>query len=155
MSRSLRECYDRLTDDPSRQSQFSSDMVTTSSALLYPHMTDFERKVVMDTWLGSSKGQPCLFGRIAAKADGIEYCFIEDRDFLESDERVRKKIADARRLWKQRAFRGVPVSGFMLVVLSLKVMTAVADAALQEFATRVQELVEWSSTIDPEGDGND
>src|SRR5689334_10700656 len=123
MPESLKKLYDSLERDNFRADRpFDEGMQVASSVILHAFARPDEQAAALSLWL--QKYQPCLFGRIAAKADGIAYCFLTDRDILESDDHVERKIRDARMLWKRRAMRGRPIHGFMLVVASERVMFA-------------------------------
>lgn len=42
------------------------------------------------------KGQPCQFGRVAARTRQIFFCFIRESDIGEGDDAVREKIGAAK-----------------------------------------------------------
>lgn len=153
MSESLKRLYDLLERDNTRVDRaFRVDMQLASSVILHAYARPDEQAAALSLWL-QQKNQPCLFGRIAAKAEGIGFCFLTDRDILESDDHVERKIHDARMLWKRRAMRGRPIHGFMLVVASERVMYAAPDDALKRFCVRVRELCGWQTV--PDEVGND
>jgi hypothetical protein len=136
-----------------KENKFSDDIATVNEVLHDPFASDPQRSDVLESWLSGRENQPCLFGRIAAKKDGISFCFLTTEDILSSDEHIRAKIAAKRRLWKQRALRGEPRHGFMLVVCDPKVCKANPDQMLYQFALHLQRLAGWPSK--PECRGND
>ncbi len=115
--------------------------------------TTRSRNDVLTSWLSGKEQQPCLFGRMAAKKNGMQFCFLTTEDVLASDEHIKAKIAASRRLWKQRALRGEPRHGFMLVVCDPKVCKANPDQMLYQFALHLQRLAGWRTQ--PESRGND
>jgi hypothetical protein len=144
MSPALAELYGRLTKDTSRNDRggFSEDIVTAHDGMLDRFAIDPERRRAMEAWLQGNH-QPCLFGRIAAKKNGIDYCFLTVEDLVQPDAHVRDKIWAARRLWKNRALRGEARHGFLLSVCDEKVAWARQDEALLQFAMRIQDLAGW------------
>jgi hypothetical protein len=145
-----------LTPDQWRQqpaNRFSEDLAKVNEVLHDPFASDPMRSDILTSWLGGKDQQPCLFGRIAAKNSGMQFCFLTIEDILESDEHVAAKIAASRRLWKQRALRGEPRHGFMLVVCDPKVCKANPDQVLYQFALHLQRLARWPS--EPGTRGND
>jgi hypothetical protein len=147
MADTLRQLLLSLTRDKDRPSRpFSEGIRVAHDVLLNPYATDPERTDAMNCWL--QRFQPCLFGVFAAKARGIQYCFVTEQDIVHSDEAVVEKIQRMRRYWKRRASKGQPVSGFMLSVLSPHIAFAAADENLRAFAQRVQDLVGWDTLPD-------
>jgi hypothetical protein len=139
----LAELYGNLTEDPWRTAHpFSKDMLDANIPLNYVYSRDPEFRVAMEHWL--QRHQPCLFGRIAAKNKGIHYCFITGDDIRKSDEHVRAKIAESRRLWKQRALIGQSRHGFLLAVCDQRIAYANPDQTLRKFALHLQSLAGWA-----------
>jgi hypothetical protein len=150
MPTSIAEYYRRLTRDDWRiDHPYSSDVNTANDVLLDPFVQDPERRVAIDGWF--QRFQPCLFGRLAAKRDGIHYCFLSTEDLLRSDTHIRNKIATSKRLWKQRAFRGDPKHGFVLLVCDRKITAACPDENLRQFAIRLQRLAFGAGKPDMKG----
>jgi hypothetical protein len=148
MPLSLSELYGQLTPDPLRsQRAFSEDIALANVVLHDPFARDPERRMALEYWLQGNH-QPCPFGRLAAKRKGIHYCFLTVENLLKSDDHVRNRIADSRRLWKQRALRGEPRHGFLLAVCDRKVACANPDEALRQFAIRLQQLAGWVGRAD-------
>ncbi len=144
MPQSLREIYARLRRDPDRNALggFSQDLTDPHVVLHDRFIRDPERQAVIGDWLQGNH-QPCLFGRLAAKRNGIDYCFLTVDDLLTSDDQIRQKIANARRVWKNRALRGEPRHGFLLAVSDEKVALAAPDETLRHFAHHLQTLAGW------------
>jgi hypothetical protein len=144
MPESLCELYARLRRDPNRETLrgFSEDIVNTNIVLHDRFVRDPERREALECWLQGNH-QPCLFGRLAAKRNGIDYCFLTVDDLAKSDDHVQRKIATARRLWKNRALRGEPRHGFLLSICDEKVALAAPDEALRRFAIHLQNLAGW------------
>ncbi len=150
MTTTLKALYDGLTVDRWRDSNpFSEESQIVNRVLFHPFAYDTEREESLKSWL--QREQPCLFGRIAAAKGQLQYCFLTDRDLLESDEHVSQKILESRLLWKRRAFRGRPLHGFMLVVASQRLAFAAPDESLRQFSLRLQQLAGWSNAMDSEG----
>src|SRR5262249_52483422 len=87
----------------------------------------------------------------AASLRRMHYCFLGPRDLVRSDDYIRSKIADARKLWKYRALDGIPEHGFMLSICDRRVAYAQPDEALLEFALHVQRLAGWQGRLDCRG----
>jgi hypothetical protein len=130
---------DRWREDPSNA--FTDEVAQAHKVLLHPFAGDTRRRVALESWLQAH--QPCLFGRIAAGKEGIHYCFLTVNDLLVSDDHIRSKIADAKRLWKRRALRGERKHGFLLAFCDEAVALANPDEALRRFALHLQGLAGW------------
>src|SRR5271156_5914016 len=139
MPESLRGIYARLRRDPDRDSLggFSEDLTEPHAILHDRFVRDPERQVALANWLQGDH-QPCLFGRFAARQNEIDYCFLTVDDLLMADDHIRRKIADARRLWKNRALRGEAKHGFVLAVCDEKVALAAPDDGLRQLALHIQ-----------------
>jgi hypothetical protein len=150
MSRQLAKLLSSLSEDELRRSTpFSDDILTANRVLNYPYANDPQRAEALEDWLQGN--QPCIFGRMAAKARGIDFCFLTDSDLYESDEHVQQKIQHKRLLWKRRAYKGFPTHGFMIVVCSNLVLNARPDSNLKAFANYVQSLAAWPIREDAAG----
>lgn len=144
MSSTLADLYARLTKDLTRTASegFSEDIRNAHGGMLDRFAIDPERRRAMEAWLQGNH-QPCLFGRIAAKKNSLDYCFLTVEDLTQSDDHVRNKIATSRRIWKHRALRGESRHGFLLSVCDEKVALARPDDAMLRFALRLQQLAGW------------
>jgi hypothetical protein len=113
---------------------FSADLDNALNRIREQGDDDGSVSGVLAEWLG--KNQPCLFGRIAAKKNLVEYCIIREEDIYTSDEAVGDKIAASRLRWIQRGWRG-EASAFVLVVLSDRLASAKPNGTVLEFARRL------------------
>jgi hypothetical protein len=152
--KSLKAPLDDLQEDTWRRSHpFSSDIAKAHDVLLNPYATAGQKEAALTNWL--EHHQPCMFGRIAAKAGQIHYCFINDVDLRGPEKALRANIEAERRLWKQRSLLGgaQAAHGFLLVVTSPHLALAAPDRALQRFASRIRDLTGWR--IERDEWGND
>lgn len=137
--------FDRLKDDPWRASKpFNDDMKEAAALAHYPFALDQHIAEGMSQWC--LKRQSCQFGRIAAKKGRIHFCVLRERDLAEGDKGIAAKIAEGKRMWKQRALINMqgPPSGMMLLFASPRVPLAAPDDNLRRFADRLLELAGWA-----------
>lgn len=148
----LASLRDRLNEDEWRKEVgFASDIDRANETLLRKESLDSERQMVMENWLQGHRLQPCIFGKVAGRFSSMHFCFLTDDDLSRSDDHIREKIADSRRLWKRRALVGIPTHGFMLVVCDETVLHARPDSALRDFALYLQGLARWEGRNDQRG----
>jgi hypothetical protein len=148
------DLFDALREDHGRRTNtFSQDIQDANAVLHHPFAWDDELVEVMRAW--SLKRQPCQFGRVAAKSAQIHICVLRERDLRAGDEGIRSKIAEEKRLWKQRAAddRRAPPHGFMLLFASPRIAAAAPDDNLYRFACHLRDLAGWAS-IEAEASGN-
>jgi hypothetical protein len=88
-------------------------------------------------WL--TRHQPCLFGRMSAKADLMSYCILTEADLTGTDQAIRDKIQDARSQWTRDGFEGKK-RGFVVLAVSPKLATAAPDDVMKGFALRLCAL---------------
>ena len=131
---------DRWRSEPANA--FTNEMVVANRVLNHPHANDTQRREALGPWL--EKHQSCIFGRLAAGAGAMDFCFITYDDLLDGDEGIKKKVQEAKLFWKHRALRGEAKHGFMLVFCSDKVALAEPDDTLYRFSLHLQELAGWS-----------
>lgn len=112
---------------------FSPELMASLDVALNPSTDDNSIAKVFNEWI--SKYQPCLFGRIAAKNNQINYCLIRESD-LDSDANVERKIQVARVEWKRRAQEG-DSSGFIIAVLSNRLARSLPDENVLKLASRI------------------
>ena len=105
--------------------------------VLDPARSDAEVTKALADWL--SKYQPCLFGRIAARKGLLSFCIINEAELADSDDVVEQKIQNSRRQWTRLGFEG-KASGFIIVLRSRALATAVPDATVKALAQRVCSL---------------
>lgn len=142
---STTELFDRLSGDARRVSHpFSDDLLQANALLHNTAATEEEKGECARLWCQHK--QPCQFGKVAGSQGRIHFCFLTEHCITKwSDDEISEKIAEERRLWKQRAAfdpsRGA--HSFMIVVASPHVTLAAPDKHLRAFADRILELAEW------------
>ncbi len=140
---SLMNLYEGLRADRRREAQpFSQDVREANDLLHYPYALDQDMDEAMRQWC--MKRQPCQFGRLAASKRQIHFCFLREIDLARGERGIAEKVAESKRLWKQRAIIDAsPPHGFMLVFASPKVALAAPDDGLRRFSEKVLELAGW------------
>ena len=133
-SDSLESLLRALEPDPWRAEVGFSGDVEIASQELWSAASDTSRAAALGGWL--QKHQPCLFGRIAAKAGAIHYCFLTEDDLAGPEADLRAKIQAARTEWKRRAIAG-EASGFVIAVVSPRIATALPNGAMKEVGRRI------------------
>src|SRR5258706_6867164 len=82
--------------DPLRKSRpFSDDITAVNSILFNPRLPKMRKVKAYRRWLET--GQPCVFGRIAAKNQNVFICPIEEHEVLamrRGDDDLRDTIQD-------------------------------------------------------------
>ena len=142
---SVADLVARLSGDAWRLSHpFSDDLLQANAILHNSAATETEMAECVNLWC--LRRQPCQFGRVAAKQGRIHFCFLPERAVSEwGDDEIAEKIAEEKRLWKQRAAFD-PARGahsFVLVVASPRVAFAAPDRHLRAFSDRILELAGW------------
>src|ERR1700722_7780471 len=99
----ISELFARLDGDAWRISHPFNDDILQANALLHnTAATDDEMTECLALWY--QQRQPCQFGKVAAIRRRIHFCFLREIALQEwSDSEIADKIADEKRLWKQRA----------------------------------------------------
>ena len=146
---SVADLFARLSGDAWRLSHpFSDDLLQANALLHNSAATEAEMAECVNLWC--LRRQPCQFGRVAAKQGRIHFCFLSERAVSDwSDDEIAKKIAEEKRLWKQRAAVD-PVRGahsFVLVVVAPRVAFAAPDRHLRAFSDRILELAGWGTGL--------
>jgi len=142
---SLFELHHRLRKDDLRDSKpLSEDLLKTGDLMLAPYAEDYEVVEALNHWCANR--QPCQFGRVAARARQIFFCFLRESDIGEGDDAVREKIEAAKKQWKQRALRDTdrPPHSFVLVCGTRRLERARPDENLRRFSSRLLELSGWT-----------
>jgi hypothetical protein len=143
---SLNELLNNLKGDEFRKSHPFSDDIRTANELLHNSSAfDDEMADCMQDWC--EKSQPCQFGRVAAQQRRIHFSFLTHQAVSQwSDQEIGEKIAEDKKLWKQRAAFAPDraTHSFMLVVASPVVALAAPDDNLEAFSNRLLELAGWS-----------
>ena len=136
---------EQLKKDPFRSDvPFSKDLEHTTR-LLQASDNEEESAANLSDWL--TKCQPCLFGRITARLQGLSYCFLSEADLTESDHHIREKIQRARRRWRRKAFNG-DASGFIILVVSEDISRALPDESMKALAQRICYLYLGRDSVD-------
>jgi hypothetical protein len=141
----LLSLFDGLREDHTRESRpFSKDILEANAVMHHPFALDDDVAEAVRQWC--MKRQPCQFGRLAATRGQIHFCILRERDLAEGDSGIAKKIAEGKRLWKQRAVyeRECAPHGFLLVFASPRVALAAPDANLQRFCDKLLSLAGWA-----------
>jgi len=128
---------DDLVDDPWRLSNGFSPEVQACNDALFSAASDDERGRHLATWL--AEHQPCLFGKMASRKDGLAFCFLTDDDLSGSDISIQRKIQRCRKSWRTAARSGQQ-SGFVLLALSKRIALAMPNAALKRLSLRLASL---------------
>jgi hypothetical protein len=127
--------------DPLRKSKpFSEDMTAVNSILFNPSFTKLRKIKAYRRWLET--GQPCVFGRMAAKNENIFFCPIEEHEVLtmrRGDDDLRDTIQDYRQVWKRYALDGL-ASSFVILFISPTLINCPPDERLKELCRRLMQL---------------
>lgn len=140
----LRELWEQLERDRWRDANpFAPDMELAGKVLGHPYSSDGDRDEALNLWV--QRHQPCLFGRVAAAANAMHYCYLTDNDLRQSDEHVAKVIRAGILSWKRRSLRPTrafsnPAHGFTLLVISPRVAYARPDGNLRRFAQKLRDI---------------
>src|ERR1700730_3137855 len=137
MADHLNDLLAAMEPDPWRRDHAFSSEVGVATRDLLSAQSDEERSRTLSQWL--QKYQPCLFGRLAAKRALLTYCFLTEADFANGDQFVRDKIQSARLDWTRAGYEGRN-SGFVLLVVSERLASALPNATVAEFARRLCSL---------------
>lgn len=138
MSKSISQMLNELSSDSWRKATgFSPDVADTNKRLFDEKASITTRMEALSTWL--QKYQPCLFGRIGAKAGFLSYCILTEADLQGPDELIKEKIQTARSDWTAEGFQGKK-SGFVILAISERLACALPDEKVQQFASRLCSL---------------
>jgi hypothetical protein len=130
----LLDLFDALEADPWRAEQPFSREIEDAHAVLFDPLASKERRAeALAEWL--KEHQPCLFGRMAAKAE-IAYSVVTEADVLKGEEHVRDIIQLSRRVWKRNGLLGRQ-HGFVISLMSPTVANARPGPVLRDFALRL------------------
>jgi hypothetical protein len=105
MARRIADLYAHLNPDPVRDSlDFSPEMAAAQDRIFAPGATAEEISAALAEWL--KRYQPCLFGRMSAKAGLIHYCILTEGDLTGSGHgsSAAKRAVDPGR-WRLRPLR--------------------------------------------------
>ncbi len=138
MHKTVASLFQALTNDAWRtEAGFSRDIEDANQELFRPDISEAASIEVLRQWI--QKNQPCVFGRMAAKFDLINFCLLSESDLLLGDEQIHEKLQRARLRWLKQAFQG-KTSNFIILVISPTVSKAKPDANVAELAQRLCSL---------------
>src|SRR5947199_7520979 len=102
MSNTVLSHFSRLKADSWRQSVgFSEDIDDLNRKIFRKDQSELDLLQLLSEWLQIK--QPCLFGRVAARAGALSYCLLTESDLAQSDELIADKIQRARLRWTREA----------------------------------------------------
>ena len=137
MTSMIADLFKQLKPDSAReQLKFSNEMAEAHEKMFATTNSD-EISAVLAQWL--TRHQPCLFGRMSAKAGLMSYCILTEADLSGTDQAIRDRIQDARSQWTRDGFEGKK-SGFVVLAASPKLATAAPDDVMKKFALRLCAL---------------
>jgi len=131
-----------------RSHPFSEDIASTHAILFNPRYDKWRKLSAYRRWLAA--GQPCLFGKAAAKSKAVFVCLLEEHEILRmkrGDEDLRDTIKDHRQAWKRCALEG-SYSSFMVLLTSRSLVEKEPDDKLKEICRRLLELYMDVAKID-------
>lgn len=127
---------------------FSEDIEAAHSILFNPRYDKWKKLNIYRKWVAN--GQPCLFGKAAAKTKSVFICMLEENEILRmkrGDEDLRDTIQDNRQAWKRYALEGSH-SSFMVLLLSQSLVNKEPGDKLKEICRRLLELYMEVERID-------
>jgi hypothetical protein len=127
---------------------FSEDIESAHAILFNPRYDKWKKLKAYRKWVAS--GQPCLFGKAAAKTKSVFVCILEEHQVLRmrrGDDDIRDTIQDHRQAWKRYALEGSS-SSFMVLLLSKSLVDKEPGDKLKEICRRLLELYMEVERID-------
>jgi hypothetical protein len=127
---------------------FSEDIEAAHAILFNPRYNKWKKLSTYRKWVAN--GQPCLFGKAAAKTKSVFICMLEEHEILRmkrGDDDLRDTIQDHRQAWKRYALEG-SYSSFMVLLLSQSLVTKEPGDKLKELCRRLLELYMEVERID-------
>jgi hypothetical protein len=148
MTSMIADLYRQLQPDGARnQWKFGKEMAEAHENMFATNDPG-EIAAELAQWL--TRHQPCLFGRMSAKAGLMSYCILTEADLTGTDQAICDKIQDARLQWTRDGFDGKK-SGFVVLAVSPKLATAAPDDVMKSFALRLSGLhLREYETIEPD-----
>jgi hypothetical protein len=119
---------------------FSSDIAAVNAVLFSERYKKREKIRVYREWL--EQGQPCVFGKVAAKNKNVFICLLEEREILgmrRGDDDLRDTIQEYRQAWKRHALEGLS-SSFLILLVSPTLVEKEPNDELKEFCRRLMEI---------------
>jgi len=136
-------------DDWRKDNAFSSEIAVASEIILHPFARDDERQLAIKAWL--AKHQPCVFGQVAAKGDGLYIAIITEALIAEGEDAVRERLALEKNTWKQWSLQAEGRHGFLVVFATARLYYAAPNHALKEVSEYLRNMFVEPSTKDPAG----
>lgn len=128
----------QLEPDPWRTANpFSPELVECHQVLFDGARSRGEKIGALTAWL--AQHQPCLFGRMEARQNRLEFCLLTENDLERSDQEIRDRVQRERTAWKRNALAGIS-HGFVIVAVSERIATALPNQALHNLAKRLCEI---------------
>ena len=127
---------------------FSEDIESAHAILFNPRYDKWKKLKAYRKWVAG--GQPCLFGKAAAKTKSVFVCMLEEHEILRmrrGDDDLRDTIQDHRQAWKRYALEGSS-SSFMVLLLSKSLVDKEPGDQLKEICRRLLELYMEVERID-------
>ena len=141
LSEMLLEINYRGTPDGFRKTHpFSEDIESTQAILFNPRYNKWKKMDAYRRWLVG--GQPCLFGKAAARTKSVFICLLEEHEILcmkNGDDDLRDTIQDHRQVWKRYAL-DEPFSSFLVLLVSKRLVSKEPGDKLKEICRRLLEL---------------
>jgi hypothetical protein len=132
--------YHSLDDRFRKTHPFSEDIESAQAILFNPRYDKWKKLDAYRRWLIG--GQPCLFGKAAARNKQVFICLLEEHEILcmkNGDDDLRDTIQDHRQVWKRYAL-DEPFSSFLVVLLSKRLVNKEPGDKLKEVCRRLLEL---------------
>jgi hypothetical protein len=132
--------YRGAADSFRKTHPFSEDIESTQAILFNPRYDKWKKLDAYRRWLVG--GQPCLFGRAAARNKSVFICLLEEHEILcmkNGDDDLRDTIQDHRQVWKRYAL-DEPFSSFMVLLLSKRLVNKEPGDKLKGVCRRLLEL---------------
>lgn len=139
--------YHGIEDRFRKTHPFSEDIESTQAILFNTRYDKWKKLDAYRRWL--STGQPCLFGKAAARNRNVFICLLEEREILcmrNGDDDLRDTIQDHRQVWKRYAL-DEPFSSFLVLLLSKKLVNKEPGNKLKELCRRLLELYMEVDTV--------
>lgn len=139
--------YRGVADSFRKTHPFSEDIESTHAILFNPRYDKWKKLDAYRRWL--STGQPCLFGKAAARNKNVFICLLEEHEILcmkNGDDDLRDTIQDHRQVWKRYAL-DEPFSSFLVVLLSKRLVNKEPGDKLKEICRRLLELYMEVDTV--------
>jgi hypothetical protein len=133
----INELLARVTPDLWRHDVAFSADVSAANERIFNASTDDQVSTTLNEWL--QRFQPCLFGRLAAKCNQLNFCILRDSDLQQDDIYIRDKIQRCRTQWTRDAYFGKR-SGFIIVAVNDSLANARPDESVAAIAHRLAEL---------------